>query len=93
MKLFIKILLFVFTALIANVNIANAAFLFSSIQKTTSFSFHNNEVLKIFFKVAESDLTKCCQNENDLVVYHNRAVSVEAIAAKGYFMLLHQQTC
>ncbi len=80
MKLFIKILLFVFTVLIANVNVANAAISFSTIQKTTTFSSCNNEVLKVFFKVVENDLAKCCQNGNDLLDYRNRGVGVEAVA-------------
>ncbi|MEJ7677492.1 MAG: hypothetical protein WKG06_06395 [Segetibacter sp.] len=42
MKLFIRILLFVFVALVTNMKIASAAITFPNIQKAaTSLSFHN----------------------------------------------------
>lgn len=83
MKLLIKILLFVFVALVVNVNITSAAITFPNIQKATaSFSFHN-EVPKVIFKIVENDLANCCQNEQDLVDYINWNIGVEAVATKG----------
>ncbi len=80
MKLFIIILMFVFAVLIANVNVANTAISFSTIQEpTTSY----NENLKVLFKVVENDLANCCKNEQDLVDYRNWGKGVEAVAAKG----------
>ncbi|HLW29292.1 MAG TPA: hypothetical protein VKX29_00420 [Brumimicrobium sp.] len=67
MKLFVKILLFVF--LIANVNITSAAITFPNIHKATaSLSFHK-EIPETAFKFIENDLANCCQNEQDLVDY------------------------
>lgn len=63
MKLFIKILLFVFIALITNVEVANAYIKFPNIQKATiSFSFLT-EIPKTVFKILQNDLKNCCQNE------------------------------
>lgn len=83
MKLFIKILLFVFVAFVTNVKVASATITFSNIQETTtSFSFQN-ETPKTIYKVIENDLANCCQNGNDLVDYRNRGERLEANAAKG----------
>jgi len=89
MKLFIKILLFVFVALITNVKVS-ATITFPSIQETTiSFSFQN-KTPKTSFKVTENGLANCCQNEQNLVDYRDWGVGVEAIAAKGVPKLLNQ---
>lgn len=83
MRLFIKILLFVFVALITNVKVISAATTFIDIQRvTTSFSILD-ETPEIDFKVIENDLANCCQNEWDLVDYRNRGIVVEENAVKG----------
>lgn len=90
MKLFIKILLFVFVAFVTNVKVPSATITFSNIQETTtSFSFQN-ETPKTIYKVIENDLANCCQNGNDLVDYRNRGERLEANAAKGGTKLLNQ---
>lgn len=72
MKLILKILLFVFIALIANVKAVSAATTFTDIQTTTvSFSFHK-EIPETDFKVIKNDLVNCCQNGNDLVDYRKQ---------------------
>ncbi len=68
MKLFIKILLFVFTTFVTNVVVANA---FTSVdfqQSTISNSFHT-QIAKREFKFPKNDLANCCQNGQDLVSY------------------------
>lgn len=83
MKLFLKILLFVFVSLIANVNVVSAATTSTDIQEiTTSSSFHT-EIPKTVFKVIENDLANCCQNEQYLVDYRSWGISVIGNAAKG----------
>lgn len=84
MKLFIKIFLFVFVALVVNVNVTRATTILSvNIQKaTTSFSFQN-ETPKTIYKVIENDLANCCQSEQYLVTYRERGIGVEVDAAKG----------
>lgn len=83
MKLFIKILLFVFVALVTNVNVTSATITFPNIQETTtSFSFHK-KIPKTVCKVIENELANYCQNEGDLVDYRNRAADSVAEAAKG----------
>lgn len=82
MKVLLKILLFVFVALITNVSVTMASVTFSSIQtETNSFSFHK-EMPEIAFKVVENDLENCCQSEQYLVAYENWDITVEASAAK-----------
>lgn len=82
MKLFVKILLFAFIVLIANVNLANAAITFLNIQETTkSFSFQN-ETPKTIYKAIKNDEASCCQNEQDLVDYRTLVKGCEATAAK-----------
>lgn len=82
MKLFIKILLFVLVALVANVKVTSAAIIFSNVQETTtSFSFQN-ETPETIYKVIKNDLTNCCQNGNDLVASKSLDISVVAVAAK-----------
>lgn len=83
MKLFLKILLFVFVALIANVKVINSATTFTDIQEITTFLSFNGETQKILVGIIENDLTNCCQNEKDLVDYRNWGTNVEAVAAKG----------
>ncbi|MCZ2101154.1 MAG: hypothetical protein LC107_06420 [Chitinophagales bacterium] len=83
MKLLVKILLFVFVALVTNVEVVSASITFPYIQEiTTSFSFQN-EVPKTIYKFIRNDLANCCQNEQNLVDYRERAKGVEADAAKG----------
>lgn len=83
MKLLIKILLFVFVALITNIKVVSATITFPNIQEaTTSYSFHR-ELSEIDFKVIENDLANCCQRERKLVVYRNWGTGVEAAAVKG----------
>lgn len=84
MKLLIKILLYVFIALITNVKAINAANIFIEIQKaTTSFSFLD-EIPTSAFKAIENELDNCCQNEQDLVDYRNWVLGVrEVVATKG----------
>lgn len=83
MKLFLKILLFVFVALIANVNATSASITFPNIQEaTTSFSFQN-ETPKTIYNLIENNLADCCQNGQDLVDYRNRGTGFEVNAAKG----------
>ena len=78
MKLFLKILLYVFFLLIANVRATSATITFPNIQEaTTSSSFHI-EILKTVFNVDENDLANCCQSEQNLVDYKKRRVRVEA---------------
>lgn len=90
MRLFIKILLFVFVALITNVKVISAATTFIDIQKvTTSFSILD-ETPEIDFKVIENDLANCCQNGQDLVDYRNWVTSIEVVAAKTSTKLLNQ---
>lgn len=72
MKLFIKILLFVFFTLVAKVKVTSATITFPHIQEETVYSSFQTEILpKTFFKVIENDLANCCQNEQDLVDYNN----------------------
>lgn len=83
MKLLIKILLFVFVALVANVKVASATITFTNVQQfTTSNSFHTEIVAKAVFKISENDEENCCQNEQDLVDYRKWDINVEATAAK-----------
>ena len=82
MKLFIKVLLYVLVALVANMNVTSASISFTNIQEaTTSFSFHN-ETLKTIYKVIKNDEANCCQNPQDLVVYRDWGIGVEAVATK-----------
>lgn len=79
MKLFLKILLFVFVALIVNVNVISAAITFSNIlEATTSFPFHG-ERSETVVGIIENDLANCCQNGRDLVDYRNWVTSLEAM--------------
>lgn len=79
MKLFIKILLFVFVVFIANVKVVNA---FTPVDfPTTSNSFHK-EIPEIGFKVIFNDFENCCQSEQKLVDYRNWDKRVEATVAK-----------
>lgn len=90
MKLFIKILLFVFVAFVTNVTVASAATTFPDSQQTeTSFSFHK-EIAKTIYNIFENDLMNCCRNEQNLVDYKNRDIRVEANAAKGVTNLIPQ---
>lgn len=83
MKLFIKILLFVLVALVANVKVTSATITFSNIQEvTTSFLFHS-ETPKTICKVIKDNETNCCQNRNDLVDCRNLVLASKANAAKG----------
>lgn len=84
MKLFIKILLFVLVALVANVKVTSAAISFSNIQNiTTSLQFHTEIIARAVFKISENDLANSCKNEQDLVDYRNWGEVVDAVAAKG----------
>lgn len=90
MKLFVKILLFVFTVLIANINVANAAITFLNIQETTtSFSFQN-ETSKTICKIIKNDEANCCQNGQDLVDYRSWGISVIGTAAKGGYSTIYR---
>lgn len=83
MKLFVKIFLFVFVALIANVKVISAAITFPSIQEaTTSFSFYK-EIPKTALRFIENDFADTCKSRDDLVYYKNRDTGIEAKAAKG----------
>jgi hypothetical protein len=62
MRLFIKILLLVFVAFIANVNATNAIVFTNT---TNSFLSHK-EMTETAFKVIKNDLANCCQNEQGL---------------------------
>lgn len=77
MKLLIKILLFVFVSLIANVKVTSATITFSKIQEKTSSNLFHAQIAKTELKFSENDLANCCQNGNDLVLYRNRGISVE----------------
>lgn len=82
MRLFLKILLYIFALLIAKVNATSASITFPNIQETTtSLAFHR-EAQETIFKVVENDLANCCQNGNDLVNYRDWGKGVEAVAAK-----------
>lgn len=83
MKLLFKILLYVFIALITNVNVVNASIPSTNIQEVaTSFSYYT-EIPKTVVGVVENDLVNCCQSEQNLVDYRNWAKDLEATAAKG----------
>ncbi len=82
MKLFIKILLFVLIALVANVNVTSASITFSNIQEKANSNLFHAQIAKTEFKFSENDLANCCQNQQDLVDYRNRGEGVEVIAAK-----------
>lgn len=82
MKLFIRVLLFVFVALITKVEIVSASITFFNIQETTtSLSFYG-KIQKKVVRVVENDLANCCKNEWELVDYSNGGKGVEAVAAK-----------
>lgn len=82
MKLFVKILLVVFIAFVANIKVASATITFTNIQEiTTSFPFYK-ETQETVFKSVENDLRNCCQNEQDLVAYRDWGIGIEAVAAK-----------
>lgn len=87
MKLFIKILLFVLVALVANVKVTSAAITFFNVQETTiSFLFHN-ETLKAIYKVIKNDEATCCQNPPLSLVfskYKTTAVCNPTTTDKGY---------
>ena len=83
MKLFLKILLFVFVALIANVNAASASITFPNIQETTTSLSFQNEKLRTIYKGIINDKASCDQNEQKLVDYRNWGVEIEIVAAKS----------
>src|SRR5690606_14765358 len=83
MKLFIKILLFVFVTLVTNVKVASASISFANIQKATTFYSFHRELPEIDFKVIKNDEANCSQNEQNLVDYRDWDVGVELVAAKG----------
>ncbi len=65
MKLFIKMLLFIFVAFFTNEEVTSAIISFTHIHKITapySLSYHG-KLPEINFKVIESDSTNCCKNE------------------------------
>jgi hypothetical protein len=82
MKLFIKILSFVFVALIANAKVVvSAPLAFTDIlQITTSSSFHR-ETQETVPKVIANNLINSCQNEPNLVDFRNLAKCSEVYAA------------
>lgn len=83
MKLFLKILLFVFVTLIANMEVVNASISFINIHETTtSFSFQN-ETPKTIYKVIKNYEANCCENEQDLVDYRSWGIGVIGNATKG----------
>lgn len=83
MKLFVKILLFVFIALVTNVSVTSATITFSNFQEAaTSFSYYT-EIPKTVVGVVENDFANCCQNEQKLVDYRSRSKGIEAVATKG----------
>jgi hypothetical protein len=83
MKLFIKILLSVFVALITNVYATSTTVTFPNIQEvTTSLSFQN-EIPKTIYKAIKNDEANCCQKEWNLVAYREWGKVIEATAAKG----------
>lgn len=83
MKLLIKILLFIFVALVTTVKRTSAAIAFLNIQELTPYFSSHKEIPKTVFKVVENDLANCCQNELGLVDCRNWAISFGAVAAKG----------
>lgn len=83
MKLFIKILLFVFVALVTNVKVVSAIMAFPNIQEATAYSSFHNEITNTIYKVIINDEGNCCKNGNDLVDYRNRGKGVQVVAAKG----------
>jgi hypothetical protein len=91
MKLFIKILLFVFATLITKVKVVSATITFTDIPETTTSSLSHTEMPKSVFKVIENDLIKCCKKGNDLVAYRAWGTGVEADAAKTGHSFGHQQ--
>jgi hypothetical protein len=82
MKLSIKILLFVFVALVFNVNITSAAIAFPNIQKATASPLFHVKTQKTVVGIIENYLVNYCQNGNDLVDYRNRGTGIETVAAK-----------
>ncbi|GEM_PF-1454878 len=94
MKLLIKILLFVFVSLFTNVEVVSASITFPNIQEATTFYSFHRELSEIDSKVIENNLANCCQNGNDLVIYKNRGIVVEVVAAKtGTSVLGHYPQC
>ncbi len=83
MKLFIKILLFVFVSLVTNVEVVNASIIFPNVHKITISFSSQNTIAKTSFKVTENDLANSCKNEWDLVDYRDWGKGIEAVAAKG----------
>ncbi len=71
MKLLVKILLFVFVALVANVKVTIATITFPHIQQATNSNLFHKRITKTEFKFSENEWTNCYQNEKDLVNYRN----------------------
>lgn len=83
MKFFVKILLFVFVALITNVKVTSATITFPNIQQSTTSISSNTKAPKTFSKISENYLANCCQNEQYLVDYRSWGIGVIGNAAKG----------
>lgn len=82
MKFFVKILLFVFVALITNVKVTSATITFPNIQQSTTSISSNTKAPKTFSKISENYLANCCQNEQYLVDYRSWGIGVIGNAAK-----------
>lgn len=63
MKLLVKILLFVFVALVTNVEVVNASIAFPNIQQTTTTLSFYGKPPKIVVGVIENNLANCCKND------------------------------
>lgn len=63
MKLFVKILLSVLVALIANMKVVSATITFSNIHEKTNSNLFHIQIAKTEFKFSENDLVNCCQNQ------------------------------
>lgn len=80
MKLLIKILLFVFHALVTNVTVISATPTSPHIQEATTFLSFNGETQKTVVRIIENDLVNCCENEQNLVDYRNWGESLNTSA-------------
>ena len=77
MKLFLKILLFIFTMIITIVGEVNSSTMVSNFQKEISYSFHQEP------QFCTSTFENSCVNGEKVVAYSEQVTSIEANAAKG----------
>ena len=81
MKLFLKILFFIFTMIIIMVGETKSSTVTTILREKTSYSFiQKSQLGDILF---ENHNTNYCLNEENVVVYSERSISIEGNVAKG----------